>query len=707
MAPSFGWWAKETHRGTPVIVKMENPNWSISEISPDDDDDYGVGVGGGGGEEFAGARPRKGGRGKNAKQITWVLLLKAHRAAGCLTSLASAVFGLASAVRRRVASGRTDSDAASSSPEESPVLRTRFYSCIKVFLWLSVVLLGVEVVAYFKGWHLGAPQLRVFAFPTSFGVRDLFDTVYSRWIHFRAEYVAPPLQFLADACVVLFLIQSADRLILCLGCFWIRFKRIKPVPKTAKPGAGASEDLESGGEDFPMVLVQIPMCNEREVYQQSIAAVCNLDWPRSNLLVQVLDDSDDPMTQALIKEEVEKWQQNGAQIVYRHRVIRDGYKAGNLKSAMNCSYVKDYEFVAIFDADFQPQPDFLKQTVPHFKDNEEVGLVQARWSFVNKDENLLTRLQNINLCFHFEVEQQVNGVFINFFGFNGTAGVWRIKALEDAGGWMERTTVEDMDIAVRAHLKGWKFIFLNDVECQCELPESYEAYRKQQHRWHSGPMQLFRLCLPDIIRAKIGFWKKANLIFLFFLLRKLILPFYSFTLFCIILPMTMFVPEAQLPAWVVCYIPATMSFLNILPAPRSFPFIVPYLLFENTMSVTKFNAMISGLFQLGSAYEWVVTKKSGRSSEGDLVHLIEKEPKQQRGASAPNLEAIAKQETKPRKDRKKHNRIYRKELALACLLLTASARSLLSAQGIHFYFLLFQGISFLLVGLDLIGEQIE
>jgi cellulose synthase/poly-beta-1,6-N-acetylglucosamine synthase-like glycosyltransferase len=98
------------------------------------------------------------------------------------------------------------------------------------------------------------------------------------------------------------------------------------------------------------------------------------------------------------------------------------------------------------------------------QDNEELGLVQARWSFVNKDENLLTRLQNINLCFHFEVEQQVNGIFINFFGFNGTAGVWRIKALEDSGGWMERTTVEDMDIAVRAHLKGWKFIFLNDVE---------------------------------------------------------------------------------------------------------------------------------------------------------------------------------------------------------------------------------------------------
>ena len=100
----------------------------------------------------------------------------------------------------------------------------------------------------------------------------------------------------------------------------------------------------------------------------------------------------------------------------------------------------------------------------NFQGKDDVGLVQARWSFVNKDENLLTRLQNINLCFHFEVEQQVNGAFLNFFGFNGTAGVWRIKALEESGGWMERTTVEDMDIAVRAHLKGWKFLFLNDVE---------------------------------------------------------------------------------------------------------------------------------------------------------------------------------------------------------------------------------------------------
>nr|ACV31212.1 cellulose synthase-like family C1 protein [Hordeum vulgare subsp. vulgare] len=698
MAPSF--WGREASSSTgaeaagPRLVKMENPNWSISQVE----------------QEAVPGSPAAGkaGRGKNARQITWVLLLKAHRAAGRLTGAASAALAVAAAARRRVAAGRTDGDAA---PGESTALRARFYGCLRLFVVLSMLLLAVEVAAYLQGWHLEMPNMPEMpgqlAMDGLLAVDGLAAAAYAGWMRVRLQYIAPPLQFLTNACVVLFMIQSVYRLVLCLGCLWIKLRGINPVPIAAD-----KDDVEAGDEDFPMVLVQMPMCNEREVYQQSIGAICNLDWPRSNFLVQVLDDSDDATTSALIKEEVEKWQREGVRIVYRHRVIRDGYKAGNLKSAMNCSYVKDYEYVVIFDADFQPQADFLKRAMPHFKGKDDVGLVQARWSFVNNDENLLTRLQNVNLCFHFEVEQQVNGAFLIFFGFIGTAGVWRIKALEDSGGWMERTTVEDMDIAVRAHLKGWKFLYLNDVECQCELPESYEAYRKQQHRWHSGPMQLFRLCFVDIIKSKIGFWKKCNLIFLFFLLRKLILPFYSFTLFCVILPMTMFVPEAELPAWVVRYIPAAMSIMSILPSPKSFPFIVPYLLFENTMSVTKFNAMISGLFQLGSAYEWVVTKKSGRSSEGDLVALVEKHTvqQQQRVGSAPDLAGLAKDSSLPKKDAKKkqkHNRIYRKELALSFLLLTAAARSVLSAQGIHFYFLLFQGVSFLVMGLDLIGEQVE
>ncbi|KAJ6334009.1 hypothetical protein OIU78_011005 [Salix suchowensis] len=564
---------------------------------------------------------------RSARQLSWLWLLKFQQLATSLAWLTNGSVYLLRTANRRIAASRTDE------PSDSSASSRRLYRIIKLFLLLVILLLCFRVSCLFQGMAF-----------------------------------QPPVDGVGGGC-------RGESLCQVVGNkSWLPGAAAAELDKCVKlrPVAAVEYDGSENVEDYPMVLVQIPMCNERE------------DWPKERMLIQVLDDSDELDAQLLIKAEVQKWQQ------------------------------RDYEFVAIFDADFQPGPDFLKKTIPYFKGKDDLALVQTRWAFVNKDENLLTRLQNINLSFHFEVEQQVNGVFINFFGFNGTAGVWRIKALEECGGWLERTTVEDMDIAVRAHLCGWKFIYLNDVKCLCELPESYEAYKKQQHRWHSGPMQLFRLCFADTLRAKVSFGKKANLIFLFFLLRKLILPFYSFTLFCIILPLSMFLPEAELPAWVVCYIPGLMSILNILPAPRSFPFIVPYLLFENTMSVTKFHAMISGLFRLGSSYEWVVTKKLGRSSEADLVAFAEKESDPlvettnlHRSSSESGLDALNKIETTKKSGKKKRNRLYRKELALAMILLTAALRSLLSAQGIHFYFLLFQGISFLVVGLDLIGEQVS
>ncbi|KAL5997242.1 hypothetical protein ACLOJK_008172 [Asimina triloba] len=524
----------------------------------------------------ASATTDKSSRSRNARQLRNLLCLRLYSSLSALSHLLSFSLSLAAAASRRLASARPDrwSDT------------TRLYRVTKAIAFLALLLLSVESLAFYNGWHLRAPSSEDFS--------GLLHLAYAAWLSLRADYIAPPLQLLADVCIVLFLIQSVDRLVLVLGCFWIKFRGIRPLAKE-ELGAGRG-DVEAGVE-YPMVLLQIPMCNEREllwvvlqaqnlrllppfgdltfscfwyyaqrkmldanwrcgrqrwrsllmvsgkmtlphllqrvgknanaplrivfprgvqqmdfelspVYQQSIAAACIQDWPREKMLVQVLDDSDDVDVQRLLKAEVQKWQQKGVRILYRHRLIRTGYKAGNLKSAMSCDYVKDFEFVAIFDADFQPGTDFLKKTIPHFKGNDDVALVQSRWGFVNKDENLLTRLQNISLSFHFEVEQQVNGIFINFFGFNGTAGVWRIKALEESGGWMERTTVEDMDIAVRAHLGGWKFIYLNDVKCLCELPESYEAYKKQQHRWHSGPMQLFRLCFIDILRSKV--WTEVD-----------------------------------------------------------------------------------------------------------------------------------------------------------------------------------------------------
>jgi len=267
MAPKFEWWAKgnnnNTRKGTPVVVKMENPNnWSMVELESPSHDDFLV-------------RTHEKSRNKNARQLTWVLLLKAHRAAGCLTSLGSALFALGTAVRRRIAAGRTDIEISSSGvgslQKQNHTKKSKlFYSCLKVFLWLSLILLGFEIAAYFKGWSFGTSKLQLqFIFNKGF-----FDWVYTRWVLLRVEYLAPPLQFLANGCIVLFLVQSLDRLILCLGCFWIRFKKIKPVPKP-----DSISDLESGdnGAFLPMVLVQIPMCNEKEVTTKNPKAKTNFE----------------------------------------------------------------------------------------------------------------------------------------------------------------------------------------------------------------------------------------------------------------------------------------------------------------------------------------------------------------------------------------------------------------------------------------------
>lgn len=248
MAPWNNLWAGRAaiaggnaYRDMPVVVKMENPNWSISEINGGSDN----------GEDFLARVGGERRRVKNVKQITWVFLLKAHRAAGCLAWLTSAAVALGGAARRRVAAGRTDSDATNGECEDveerAPApRRSRFYMLIKACLMMSVFLLVVELSAYSNG----RGHLTVFV-----------NSFYTSWIRFRAAYVAPPLQLLADACVVLFLVQSADRLFQSLGCFYILVKRIKPKP--VSPALADAEDPDAGY--YPMVLVQIPMCNEKEV----------------------------------------------------------------------------------------------------------------------------------------------------------------------------------------------------------------------------------------------------------------------------------------------------------------------------------------------------------------------------------------------------------------------------------------------------------
>lgn len=172
---------------------------------------------------------------------------------------------------------------------------------------------------------------------------------------------------------------------------------------------------------------------------------------------------------------------------------------------MKHGYVKDCDLVAIFDADFQPEPDFLWRSVPFLVHNPEIALFQARWVFMNANECLMTRMQEMSLDYHFKVEQEVGSSIYAFFGFNGTAGVWRISALNEAGGWKDRTTVEDMDLAVRASPKGWKFVYLGDLKVKNELPSTFKAFRYQQHRWSCKPANLFRKMVMEIIRNMVTY----------------------------------------------------------------------------------------------------------------------------------------------------------------------------------------------------------
>ncbi len=258
-------------------------------------------------------------------------------------------------------------------------------------------------------------------------------------------------------------------------------------------------------QHWPSVTVQLPVYNERLVVEDLLRAVGELDYPRDLLEVQVLDDSTDETT-AIVEREVDRLRAEGLIVSLLHRQHRAGYKAGALAEGLKQA---SGEFLAIFDADFLPPPDFLRRTLAPFSD-PRVGAVQARWGHRNEEENLLTRLQAIGVDAHFTIEQGArawNGLFMNF---NGTAGVWRRAAIEDAGGWSARTLTEDLDLSYRAQLRGWRIVFLEDLVVPGELPAEVGALRTQQFRWAKGSIQTAVLILPAVLRSRATFGAKAE-----------------------------------------------------------------------------------------------------------------------------------------------------------------------------------------------------
>ncbi|KAE9465542.1 hypothetical protein C3L33_02560, partial [Rhododendron williamsianum] len=300
---------------------------------------------------------------------------------------------------------------------------------------------------------------------------------------------------------------------------------------------------------------------------------------------------------------------------------------------------------------------------------------------LNANECLMTRMQEMSLDYHFTVEQEVGSSTYAFFGFNGTAGVWRIAALNEAGGWKDRTTVEDMDLAVRASLKGWKFLYLGSLKVKNELPSTFKAYRYQQHRWSCGPANLFRKMVMEIVTNKrVTTWKKAHVIYSFFLVRKIVAHIVTFVFYCVVLPATVLVPEVEVPKWAAVYIPSVITILNAIGTPRSLHLLVFWILFENVMSLHRTKATFIGLLEAGRVNEWVVTEKLGDALKAKA------------GAKAPK---------RPRF--KIGERIHLLELGTGFYLFFCGCYDVAFGKNHYFIYLFVQAIAFFIAGFGYIG----
>jgi len=249
--------------------------------------------------------------------------------------------------------------------------------------------------------------------------------------------------------------------------------------------------------EWPLVTVQLPLYNEQNVVERVIDAAAALDYPAHRLHLQVLDDSTDA-TVGLAAARVAHHAARGLRIDHVRRPTREGYKAGALRHGLTCT---NGEFVAIFDADFVPAPDFLRRTIPYFYPDARVGVVQTRWGHLNQRESLLTRLQAFGLDAHFLIEQVGRTFGGHFINFNGTGGVWRHACIDDAGGWHTDTLTEDLDLSYRAQLRGWRFVYRPDIVAPAELPAAMDALKSQQFRWTKGAAETAHKHLGPVWRS--------------------------------------------------------------------------------------------------------------------------------------------------------------------------------------------------------------
>ena len=370
----------------------------------------------------------------------------------------------------------------------------------------------------------------------------------------------------------------------------------------------------------PSVTIQLPIYNEKYVAKRLVDAVCNLDYPKDQMNIMVLDDSDDD-TVDLLEKTVQYYKTQGFQIEHIRRGTRKGYKAGALKHAMQ---ITNSEFVAIFDADFIPPTWFLKRAIPHFS-KPSIGLIQCRWGHVNENYSTITQVQALSIDFHMLIEQKAKSDSHLFMNFNGTAGIWKRDCIEDAGGWHTATLVEDLDLSYRAQLKGWKCVFLPDIVVDAELPAQMNAAKRQQFRWAKGSIQCATKLLLDItVQRKMSIEAKIQAFIQ--LTRHIVYPLILIQFLA--MPILL---AGQVNLYVVSFLPAISFVTYLAMGPGAYILIIrnmygkswkskakllPALLVYNAgMSVNNTVAVFDALF--GRKNEFLRTPKYGIVNKED------------------------------------------------------------------------------------------
>jgi len=315
---------------------------------------------------------------------------------------------------------------------------------------------------------------------------------------------AMSLSGMADALVLVVYYGALALLVLYgVNCYVLLYLRHRGAAKALASDEAVWRAAATSREPLPTVTVQLPVYNERYVVERLLDAVTALDYPKGRLEIQVLDDSTDE-TAELVDRLAERHRRRGFDVAVLRRADRSGFKAGALQAGLARARG---EFIAVFDADFVPGPDFLRRTVPFFRD-PGIGLVQARWGHINSDYSVITRAQTLAMDGHFWVEQPARSWSGLFFTFNGSAGVWRRAAIEDAGGWHSDTLTEDLDLSYRAQLRGWRLKFLPQVVCPAELPVQMSALKTQQQRWADGTIRVARKLLGRVLASDLPAFAK-------------------------------------------------------------------------------------------------------------------------------------------------------------------------------------------------------